>query len=143
MVVGLHPDEAWTWPCCEALPHIGIKKTKTKRKEPRLSKFPEHFLLPFPSVVPFPWCQSHLPPTSASLALPSRIQATEAIVDVALTRRRAGVPLRFAVVPCCVFAERFPRDLAGAGVCRRRRGFWPVFLVEELGLGPPRHGSPC
>ncbi|CAK9063537.1 unnamed protein product [Durusdinium trenchii] len=43
-------------------------------------------------------------------------EATEAIVDVALTRRRAGVPLRFAVVPCCVFAERFPRDLAGVPV---------------------------
>jgi len=30
------------------------------------------------------------------------LKATEAIVDVALAEKR-----RFAVVPCCVFAERF------------------------------------
>lgn len=47
----------------------------------------------------------------ASDSLQTDSQATEAIVDVALAENR-----RFAVVPCCVFAERFrQRELSPGG----------------------------
>jgi hypothetical protein len=56
------------------------------------------------------------------------LKATEAIVDVALAEKR-----RFAVVPCCVFAERFNHRELSPG-SRKWLDWWHGWHDQSLQL---------